>query len=268
MRILNLGELGARALIFGAPGSNLQAVMALLGQAARLRLPKRAVICTGDLTGPCGDPGAVVSVLRGSGCPILAGDRERRLGRPAADAGLAESAAEPPLAGWERLARDRLPEADRAWMGHLPDAILFDLRGRRHIVIHGGLADPARRLWPTDGEEGFREEIAAIARRLPGVEIDTVVAGHSGLAFHRRIDGTGWINAGSIGFPENDGRPATRFVTLGPDGPRLHRLSYDVAGAQARMRALGLDPAAIDALASGYWPQQQSLPPALRRKRG
>ncbi len=53
-----------------------------------------------------------------------------------------------------------------------------------------------------------------------------VVAGHTHMQLDRRVDGTRWVNAGSVGMPY-EGEVAAFWALLGPD-VELRRTPFDV----------------------------------------
>ena len=148
-------------------------------------------------------------------------------------------------------------------MADLRDVITLTHQGQRLAIIHGGLSDISRFLWPDSPEDEFSAEIALIRDQIGGV--DKVIAGHCGVAFHRRIGNVDWINAGAIGLPPHDGRSETRYAVLNDLGVTFHRLTYDAAAAQSAMIAAGLTQGYEAALLSGIWPSEDVLPASLRR---
>ncbi|WP_375553523.1 metallophosphoesterase family protein [Roseovarius mucosus] len=265
MRIMDLGELFGPVQIFGGPYSNLQATQALLAWADAHHFPPERRICTGDVVAYCANPAETVALIRTAQCPVLAGNCERQLARNELDCGCgfgAGTQCDLLSAGWYRHADRFIVAADRGWMETLPDLILFTHAGRRAAVIHGGLTDVSRFVWPVSDEAVFLEEISHI-QEVAG-HIDYVFSGHSGVMFQRRIGAVDWINAGAIGMPPHDGRVETGFAVLDAH-VTFHRLAYDYLGAQAAMRAAGLVQGYDTALTSGYWPSEEVLPPVLRR---
>lgn len=266
MNILDLGLLSGEVLVFGGPLSNLQATEAVLAEARQRRLAPGQVICTGDVVGYCAQPAATVAAIRAAGCPVVAGNAERQLAAGAADCGcgFAEgSACDIASGAWFAHAGAELGPADLDWMQALPDMALFSHAGRRYAVVHGGLTDIARFVFPSSPEAVFEEEINAVTAAAGPV--DAVIAGHCGIPFERVIGGVHWINAGVIGMPPHDGRRATRFVVLREDGAHIERLRYDWHGARDAMRAAGLVQGYDTALDSGIWPSEDILPAAMRR---
>ena len=61
---LDLGAFDDTVLVFGGPYGNLEATGALLAEGARLNIPPRRMICTGDVAAYCADPVATAGLLR------------------------------------------------------------------------------------------------------------------------------------------------------------------------------------------------------------
>lgn len=261
-----LGNLDGDVVVFGGPYSNLQATQALLADTERRGVPASNCICTGDVVAYCADAAATVAAIRDFGCPLVAGNCEKRLAVGAADCGCGfDEGTECDMlsAAWYAYANAALGAADRDWMKQLPDIVTFGHNGRRVAVIHGGLSDIARFMWPTSDQNEFAAEIALI--KDAAGPVDQVVAGHCGIAFKRDVEGVGWINAGAIGMPPHDGRPQTRFTILSAEGGVVfHRLSYDQHAAIAAMQVAGLTQGYDRALKTGFWPSEDVLPAALR----
>ena len=266
MNVNDLGRLDGTVLIFGGPYSNLQATEALLARAAACGVAADHMICTGDVVAYCADPAETVAAVRATGCPVVAGNCEVQLAACAPDCGcgfVPGSTCDRLSAGWFAHADAALDGEARAWMAALPDMVVFTHAARRYAVIHGGVSDIARFLWPSDHDAEFLREIRLIEAEVGPV--DTVLAGHCGLPFSRRIGRVEWLNAGVIGMPPNDGMPKTRFALLSDGAVRVERLAYDHAGARKAMRQAGLTHGYDVALGSGYWPSEDVLPPDLRR---
>lgn len=266
MRIVDLGDLPGRVVVFGGPYSNLQATEALLQVAG-----DAALICTGDIVAYGADPAACVELVRNSGAAVIAGNCERQLAAGAMDCGCGfddGSTCDRLSAAWFAHA-DQQTDADaRAWMNALPDIATFAHAGRRFAVIHGGVTDIARFLWPCSPRDAFAEEISCLERHVG--PIDAVIAGHSGIAFQRDIPisdtcSIAWINAGAIGLPPHDDRPLGRYVTLEDGRVFTDRLNYDQAAAHAAMTAAGLTQGYHDTMLTGRWPSEDVLPSELRR---
>ncbi len=266
--VRDLGRLSGDTLIYGGPYSNLEATEALFDAADRIGIPPERRLCTGDIVAYCADPVATAECVALRGGPIVAGNCERQLADVAEDCGCGfdeGSACDLLSKGWYPYALKAIAGRTdiRDEFAACPDVVTFEHGGRRIAMIHGGLTDIARFVWPVSSDADFREEILAIEREIG--PMDMVLAGHSGLPFARQIDNVLWVNAGVIGMPPNDGKPETRFLVLSRSGHRFEHLSYDHETAAAKMRKAGLVQGYDDALITGVWPSEDILPPSLRR---
>ncbi|WP_327314567.1 metallophosphoesterase family protein [Jhaorihella thermophila] len=265
MRVADLGEMDGPMLLFGGPYSNLAALEALIAQARVRGLPPERTICTGDVVAYCAEPAECVARIRALGCHVIAGNCERQLAAGESDCGCGfdeGSACDLLSAGWYGFADARIGSADRDWMRGLPDLAVFRHAGRRHGVVHGGVTDIARFLWPVSPDDAFAQEFAAFAE-IAG-PVDAIIAGHCGIPFVRETPWGRWINAGVIGMPPNDGRPATRFALLDSGRAEIEELDHDHRAARAAMERAGLTQGYHAALCSGYWPSEDVLPAVLR----
>ena len=264
MKVKDLGELSGPALLFGGPYSNLQAFEALVDEATRLEIPPHRMICTGDVVAYCADAEATTQAIRALGCPVVAGNCEKQLALGADDCGCGfegDSTCSMLSEGWYPYANAQISDESRAWMAACPDIVVFTLSGRRFAVIHGGVTDISRFIWPVTEDETLIAEFDAV-EKLVG-PIDGIIAGHSGIPFVREVGARVWINAGAIGMPPNDGAPEGRYVVL-DDAPRIVSLPYDFKAARAAMEGAGLTQGYHIALETGVWPSEDSLPPIMR----
>lgn len=265
MKIADLGVLDATLALFGGPYSNAQATADFFKAVALQGVRPEATICTGDVVAYCGNPRKTIDLIRASGCKVVAGNCERQLAARASNCGCGfgvGTACDLLSAGWFSYANAQVSDADRAWMKTSSDIVVFAHQGARYAVIHGGITDISRFLWPTSADDVFEEEIAAINQAIGTVQ--NVIAGHSGIPFQREIAGVRWINVGAIGIPPNDGRQMTRYAILDGGEVRFYQLHYDVKAAVADMRKAGLVQGYEQALVTGYWPSEDVLPPDLR----
>ena len=262
--VVDLGRISGDFLVFGGAVSNLQALQSLLDYARSARIGPDRMIFTGDAVAYCGDPEAVVRLLDGK-CHWLAGNCERQLAADADDCGCGfdeGSTCDRLAEEWFAFSRRNLSEWSRRRMDACPDVFIVETDIGRTAVIHGGLTDRSRFIWPSSGDEAFQEELEVIDD-LCG-HVDIVFAGHCGIAFQRQIGDRLWVNAGSIGMPPNDGRQDTRFVVVRDGRVVIVRLPYDSASAFERMEWLGVSKEYAQTLLSGIWPSQDVLPEELK----
>ncbi len=262
MRITDFGRISGPVALFGGPYSNLQAAEAFLSKTHGL-----AAICTGDVVAYGADAAATVALVREAGVPVVAGNCERQVAQGAEDCGCGfetGSACDLLSRSWYPAALEACDATARAWMADLPDIGVFEQGGRRYAVIHGGVTEISRFIWPSSPEAHFANEIEAVEAVVGTV--DGIVAGHCGIAFQRRVAGRHWINPGVIGLPPHDGRPETRYAILDAGEVVIHRLSYAYSESRAAMEQKGLTQGYERTLETGIWPSEDVLPVEMRRQ--
>lgn len=266
--IRDLGPLTGPVLLFGGPYGNKQALDALFDAAASLDIPPDRMICTGDLAAYAADPEGVARRLHAAGVPIVMGNVEESLGFAIDDCqcGFEEGSTCSVLAAqWYRYGSDVVSDEMKSWMRTLPRRIDFALDGVRFAVIHGGVAEINRFVFPATPGVEKSAEIS-----LAGT--DAIIGGHSGLPFTEVVDGRLWHNPGVIGLPANDGTPRVWYsvLTPGDDGivAEIRALRYDHLAAAAAIRAADLPNEYASALESGLWPSDDIMPEGDRRRRG
>ncbi|HMB16699.1 MAG TPA: metallophosphoesterase family protein [Pelovirga sp.] len=265
---VDLGELEGTVLVFGGPYSNLAATRAMRERAELLGIPPQRTICTGDIVAYCAEPVETVALIRDWGIAVVKGNCEDSLGRgiPDCGCGFDEGTTCSLLSDdWYRFADQRISEIDRRWMRALPDSIFFSLQGKSICVVHGGVKQINRFVFPTTEKNIKKEEL-----NLAGT--DVVVGGHSGIPDGQAIGARFWLNAGAIGLPANDGTPDGWYLLLCPEKEALaccwRRLTYPATRTAEVMRSRGLVNGYADALGTGHWPSMDVLPQAQRQLRG
>lgn len=262
-RVADLGALNGPVLLFGGPYSNLQATQALMAQVGDI--PRSNRICTGDVVAYCANPVETAALVRAETGAIVAGNCELQLVSGGAECGCGfEEGSSCDLASksWFPFAASRM-QGQMALLMNLPEIAVFTQSGRRYAVIHGGVSDVSRFIWPSDKDHVLNNEINNLQREV-GI-VDAVICGHSGIAFERRVGDHNWINAGVVGMPPHDGRPQTRYAILDAGEVTFHTLCYDHQAAATAMREAGLTQGYERSLESGLWPSEGILPKPLRR---
>ncbi len=245
-----------RALIVSDIHSNLEALEAVVADAQR-RGGFDSVWCLGDSVGYGPDPEACLDLLKSFPLVAVAGNHDRAALnlRESADFNNAAAFA----ADW--TAR-RLSQDHREFLGGLPEVT----NAAEFTLVHGSLRAPLR-------EYLLNEEAAAstFGRLTTGY----CLVGHSHMPFlclENRdgpnfvqfsedevfpLDQRRWIaNPGSVGQPRDyDPRPSYALYVdeegNGPGSLERHRVEYDRAGTQEKMRQAGLPRSLIDRLDHG-----------------
>lgn len=255
-------------LIFGGPYSNLAATRAMQAEAAVRGIPTCNCICTGDVVAYCAQPEETTQLIRDWGIPVVMGNCEESLGAGADDCGCGfeEGSACSVLAiDWYTYANARVSVESRAWMRTLPHALTFVWQGKRFRVIHGGVEQVNRFIFPSTAHE-------VKAFELDAADADVVIGGHSGIPFGEKLGRGVWLNAGVIGLPANDGTQDGWYLLLTPTQTGVtvtwHRLHYEPAQEAEVMHGAGLDNGYAQALLSGLWPSMDVLPATERAQQG
>jgi len=265
MKIQDLGEIHGDMLLFGGVYSNLQALEAFLKVAKARNIAPANIICSGDIVAYCADAAACSDLMHSLGAPILAGNCEIQLAANALDCGCGyDEGSECSILsrGWYAHATEQVSEAHKAWMGDLPDRIVFTHQGQRYAVIHGGASDVSRFIWPVIPDAEIAGEIALLVTQVGPV--DHVIAGHSGIPMQRQIGDVYWTNTGAIGMPSHNGSPLTHYGVLNDKGIEIKILDYDHHAASTAMEQAGLVQGYHETLKTGYWPSEDTLPLEMR----
>lgn len=233
MSVRDFGHFDAPLVLFGGAQSNLRALEAL----ARI-VGDGVAISTGGLIGAGAETDETVAKARALGWHWVAGAGDKE--------------------GIGALKR-----ADREWLAGLPDMGTFVQNGRRYAVLNSTATSLSRGIWPITSEADIAQEIARVEAQIG--TLDGLVAGHSGVAFHRQIGSHQWISPGAIGVPPNDGRPETRYAALIDGDVVIHRLSYDYEAAAAAIDTAGGKGNFAAVLRTGLWASEDTLPFEMRR---
>jgi predicted phosphodiesterase len=190
-----------------------------------------AVVLGGDVVGGP-QPAETLARLRELELPQhwLRGNGERALGVDGDRATRAGEALE--------FSAERLPPDERELLAALPETLALEVDGLGRVLFCHAI--------PNDDDFLITEETTDehVARAAEGVAERTIVCGHTHMQYDRTVDGTRWINVGSVGMPF-EGEVAAFWAVLGPD-------------LQLRRTPIDVDRAARELLASG-WPDAESF---------
>lgn len=231
--------------------SNIEALDAVQAHAEAFGI--EGVLCAGDIVGYGADPSAVIARLRGAGAVCVAGNHDLVA---AGKMGVEDFN---PVAGEAALWQARqLTGDERAWLATLPlTRVLPGL-----TLAHGSLRAP-------EWEYLLDNEAAAAQFALQTTPVSIV--GHShmqfaahdvggNIAFTAATDGASLeigphpliLNPGSSGQPR-DGDPRAGYMLYDEAAATVtwHRVEYDIAAAQKKIIAAGLNPWLAERLALG-----------------
>jgi len=259
-KVLDIGTITGKVLVFGGVYSNLPALEKLMEIADNLGIPASNIICTGDIVGYCAQPEACVQCILQWGIHSIAGNVEMQLRDGEADCGCnfdEGSRCDTFSRKWYPFAQSKLSEKSIEWMKQLPLHLRFQY-GQSHVyVLHGAY----------DNESEFVFQSSPWAQKqnsFQAAEADVILAGHCGLPFSHAQNGLLWLNAGVIGMPANDGTPRVWYMVLDAvdDNLKFQHIpfQYDHERAAELMEQNHLPSEYSGTLRSGLWDNCEILP--------
>ncbi len=209
-RVLDIGTIAGKILIFGGVYSNLPALEKLKKIAEELNTPPSNIICTGDIVGYCAQPEACVQHIREWGIHSIAGNVEIQLRNGEVDCGCnfdEGSRCDTFSRKWYPFAQSKLSEQSIEWMKQLPLHLRFQYGGSSVCVLHGAFHNESEFVFQSSP---WGQKLSS----FQAAKADIILAGHCGLPFSHAQDGLLWLNAGVIGMPANDGTPKVWYMML------------------------------------------------------
>jgi putative phosphoesterase len=224
---------------------NLPALEAVLRDVHR-RKPDQ-IWYLGDFLGYIPFPNEVIALLRDQKAVCIKGNYDDKVlayPRKAARWKKTKRAAKLAAFRWNSAC---LHAENRRYLEGLPTTRSLDVMGITALLTHGSPDCPKEPLSDDTPRERLRELADA-------AQADLVACGHSHVSFQRRVNGTCFINPGSVGRPGGgDPRAAYRWVTVeaGRINSRPRRVTYDIERAGRAIHAAGLDRQFYEALRRG-----------------
>ncbi len=263
-------QLKTPLLIFGGCYSNLQATQALQNWANEHNIPPEQCICTGDIVAYCGNPYETVEFIRDWGVHCIQGNVEQSLANSANNCGCGfeeGSVCDSLSRGWYPIAEANITADQREWFAGLPLQLQISIEGQTLQVVHGAVSDINKFMYDSQSKSDFKKEFQSLE-----AEVDTIIAGHSGLPFTKNIEGKTWHNSGALGIPANDGTQDVWFSIVEIKDNNLvyqhHRLAYDVEPAYQEMIKHNLTQGYHESLKTGLWPSMDVLPEYEKQQQG
>ena len=211
-----------KIIVFGDIHGNLPALEVALREARAEGYD--LLVHTGDLAGFAPYPEETIAQIRDAGIPGVRGDVDDRIVEAAP--ALAARGADPAVVRFEERAYawtlDHLHRTARGYLGNLPFEIRLEAGGRDTVLLHATPIDNSTCFWEDRDEDFFREMGDA-------AEADILIFGHTHRPYHRVVDGRHFINAGSVGFPQ-DGDARTGYAVIRTNGNvevQYRRYPYD-----------------------------------------
>lgn len=260
MEIKTLGTLQGPVGLFGGVYSNFQSLEEFDRQIQQLSLPYTQLICTGDVVGYCGSPAECIETLQAWGVHGILGNVEENLVLGIDDCGCnfgEGSRCDLFSKQWFPFAQSQVKEKHLTYLRTLPHRLEFELGDKKVHVLHGSHGHISEFIFestPWEKKQAFFDTL----------DVDVIIAGHTGIPYIQERNGKVWINPGVLGMPANDGTPRVWFATLDiQDGElqcQFHTYEYDAGEANQIMLENGLSYQYADTLLTGLWDNNDILP--------
>jgi radical SAM/Cys-rich protein len=259
-RMINIGKLQGKVLVFGGVYSNLQALEALQKVAKKEGIAPSNIICTGDIIAYCAQPSACVDAVQDWGIHAIQGNVEENiiLGKDDCGCNFTEGGRCDIFSRmWFPYAVSKMTERNINYLNTLPQKLDFTYADRAFRVLHGSEDHISDFVFKST-------DWSVKASHFVQNGADVILAGHCGIPFVDERDDKTWLNAGVIGMPANDSTKNVWYVLMDDkDGVwtySFHRLQYDFKQAHDLMVANDLPETYARTLVTGIWDSNEILP--------
>lgn len=237
--------MGKRIAILGDVHANLDALNVVLEDCRRYGVTD--YLCVGDVVGYNAEPSSCLEVIRGLGCPVVKGNHDDYISAT----GKSLSDFNPSAAAVIEWSREQLSGEEIEWLRNLP----FCETKAGITIVHSTMDNPESFGYVF---ENVQAESNFVYQKTP---ICFHGHTHCPMIFERSMNGVFridpadlengtfklvpgrkyFINVGSVGQPR-DLDPRSSYVIYDPLSKVVcfRRLEYDIAAAQAKIRAAGL----------------------------
>ncbi len=236
-----------RALVISDIHGNIEALRALEAQWGERVRDFTQIICLGDLVDYGPNPGDVIDWVRSHATHVVRGNHDHAVAT-------GESCRSAPfLLEASILTRERLQptlsESHISYLGGLPlTDIVTDSEQADSVGLHLVHASPSDPLYaympPTRTDDEWSSALGATGG-------ETVLIGHTHLAFVRPVGKGLVINPGSLGMPK-DGNPYGSYAIIDGRSVQFCRVAYDPKPLIKRLRPLDLPAHVFEQLARTF----------------
>ena len=237
--------MGKRIAILGDIHANIDAFNVVLEDCRKYGVTD--YLCVGDVVGYNAAPSECLKIVRELGCPVVKGNHDDYISATEKDL----SDFNPSAAAVIEWTRGQLTDEELQWLKDLP----YSVTKMGLTIVHATMDNPSTFGYVFDlqqAETNFIKQVTPVCfhghthvpmiyeRSLNGVfRIDPAEIPNG--AFKLVPGRKYFINVGSVGQPR-DLNPLASYVIYDPIAKIVYfrRLQYDIAAAQAKIRAAGL----------------------------
>jgi predicted phosphodiesterase len=266
--IQNITLPSKQVLLFGGVYSNFQALQQMREIAEKKGFAPSEIICNGDIVGYCAQPEECVQHVKNWGIHNIIGNVEENLREGVDDCGCDfDEGTQCDLLSkqWYPFAQKAISVEAVEWMKTLPNRLTFELGNKKWAVVHGSPSHISEFIFKSTKWE-LKES------HLNALQVDGIVAGHSGLPFSEEHQDKHWINPGVIGMPANDGQTKVWYAILKENNGLVevehHTFSYQHEKASSLMKEKGLPESYAKTLVTGIWDNCDILPEEETKAQG
>ena len=259
-KIIDLGNISGKMLLFGGVYSNLQALEALKQIAEKENINPENCICTGDIIGYCAQPEEAVQLFKLWGAKSIAGNVEIQLRENAVDCGCdfrEGSRCDGFSQQWYPYAKSKLSQNSIDFLKTLPNHIKFEYANKKVTVVHGSYFNTSEYIFKST-------DWSVKELNFKASKSDVIIGGHCGLPFHQSKNNKIWLNPGVIGMPANDGNPSVWYAILNDEHSLFnftHRnLAYNYKLTSKLMQNGLLPEEYARTIRTGIWDNTEILP--------
>ncbi|MEE9217032.1 MAG: metallophosphoesterase family protein [Anaerolineales bacterium] len=226
--------------IFSDVHANIQALEAVWDEIQQ-QDPDQ-VYCLGDLVGYGANPNEAIEFIRKNEIPTIMGNYDNGVGLELDSCGCKYSNSRLERLGELSIwwSRGHTSQANKDFLQELPR----EIRLKENVLLVHGSPRSLHEYLPEERPTVTFERIAKVA------ECDIMLFGHTHIPYEKRVAGTLFVNAGSVGRPK-DGDPRAGYVILDSGEVEFRRVAYDAEAAAQAVRASDLPDYYADELLAG-----------------
>ncbi len=183
------------------------------------------VVSTGDLVGYMPYPNEVIELIRKHKIMVVQGNHDKVIAEAkkiSVDELNTMSTAEIQKNASAAFTNCYIKEEHRNYLNNLCTKIVLEVEKQKMIIVHGS---------PFKVDEYLFEQEEHLAQISNQIEENVIICGHTHIPYFRNVNGTYFINAGSVGKPKHgDSRATYVIVTINRESVScsIEKVAYDV----------------------------------------
>ena len=193
-----------RIAVIGDIHSNQYALTAVLDHIKGQHVD--AIFSTGDLVGYLPHPNEVIELMQKHQVQVLKGNHDDVIAESSSVSieELKTYSLDKIQANASRIYTNHvITDENRQYLKHLPDSIVFEVSGKKVMLVHGSHRHIAEYLYE---DETLLTEISQT------LDADVLISGHTHMPYHVMVANKHFMNVGSVGKPKTGCAEGTYLV--------------------------------------------------------